>query len=238
MNHTLHVLIHEFTHWSGHSSLLVNKVMAVLCNIPMGFPSALSFGKYHADHHNHMGDKNKDPDLPVDKESMLSKSVFYKFLFVLGISVVFVLRPMIFMKKPIKLDEIINVVVVVCTNAIIYKFWGSGALLYLLLGAYLSIGPHPVSLHVIAEHYEFVKGQETFDYFGFWNFFNLNLGYHIEHHDFPSCPWYNLPKIRQAAPEFYENLPHHTSYARVVWKFLFDYNFTLYHRTIRVDKKL
>lgn len=70
----------------------------------MGFPSALSFGKYHADHHNFMGDKAKDPDLPVDQESLLSKSVFYKFFFVLGISFVFVLRPMIFMPKPIKFD--------------------------------------------------------------------------------------------------------------------------------------
>ena len=122
-------------------------------------------------------------------------------------------------------------------DAIIYKYWGGGALLYLLLGAYLSIGPHPASMHVIAEHYEFAKGQETYDYFGFWNFFNLNLGYHIEHHDFPTCPWYNLKKIRAAAPEFYEKLPYHTSYAKVAFKFLFDNNFNLFNRTIRLNEK-
>jgi hypothetical protein len=36
--------------------MTVNKVKAILCNIPMGFPSALSFGKHHADHHNYLGE--------------------------------------------------------------------------------------------------------------------------------------------------------------------------------------
>lgn len=63
--HTLHVLIHDFTHFGGHKNIMVNKIMGVLCNIPMGIPSALSFGKYHADHHNYLGEKGRDPDLPM-----------------------------------------------------------------------------------------------------------------------------------------------------------------------------
>ena len=130
----------------------------------------------------------------------MSKSVPFKFFFMVFISVVYAFRPMVFIRKRIGLDEWINYILIFCTDAIIYKYWGGGALLYLLLGAYLSIGAHPASMHVIAEHYEFVTGQETYDYFGIWNFFNLDLGYHIEHHDFPTCPWYNLRKIRKAAP--------------------------------------
>merc|ERR1712192_146136 len=30
-----------------------------------------------------------------------------------------------------------------------------------------------------------------------------NLTYHVEHHDFPNCPWTRLPRIRKVAPEFY-----------------------------------
>jgi sphingolipid delta-4 desaturase len=56
MNHTLHCLIHDFTHWAGHSNLLINKAFAIMCNIPMGIPSAISFGKYHADHHNFLNE--------------------------------------------------------------------------------------------------------------------------------------------------------------------------------------
>lgn len=63
--HTLHCLIHDFTHFGGHKDMTINKIMAVLCNIPMGFPSALSFGKHHADHHNYLGEQGRDPDLPT-----------------------------------------------------------------------------------------------------------------------------------------------------------------------------
>jgi sphingolipid delta-4 desaturase len=55
LNHTLHVLIHDFTHWAGHPNILVNKVFAIFCNISMGLPSAIGFGIYHADHHNYLG---------------------------------------------------------------------------------------------------------------------------------------------------------------------------------------
>lgn len=125
----------------------------------MGFPSAISFGKYHADHHNFLGEKYKDPDLPFEKESILSKSVAFKFIFMIGISVVYAFRPMLFMRKTITVAEWVNFITIFCMDAIIYKYWGPGALLYLLLGAYLSIGPHPASMHVIAEHYEFATGQ-------------------------------------------------------------------------------
>ena len=134
-------------------------------------------------------------------------------------------------------DELLNIVCIILSNYILYKFWGINAIYYLLIVAWVSIGPHPAALHTIAEHYDIVKGQETYDYFGIWNFFNMNLGYHIEHHDFPTCPWYNLPKVRAAAPEFYEHLPYHTSYLRLLGKFLFDFNFNLYNRTIRKDEK-
>jgi sphingolipid delta-4 desaturase len=67
-------------------------------------------------------------------------------------------------------------------------------------------------MHFIAEHYEFVKGQETYNYYGIMNFFNLNLGYHMEHHDFPWIPWNQLPKVHAIAKEFYDTVPFHTSY--------------------------
>jgi sphingolipid delta-4 desaturase len=56
INHSLHVLIHDLTHWAGHKNLYVNKFFGILCNIPMGIPSAISFGKYHNDHHNYLGE--------------------------------------------------------------------------------------------------------------------------------------------------------------------------------------
>lgn len=65
------------------------------------------------------------------------------------------------------------------TNMLIYKYWGINALVYIFFTAFLSIGPHPTAIHVLAEHFEYVQGLETYDYFGPFNFFNLNMGYHI-----------------------------------------------------------
>jgi len=39
----------------GHKNILVNKVFAVFCNMAHAIPAALSFGLYHADHHNFFG---------------------------------------------------------------------------------------------------------------------------------------------------------------------------------------
>jgi len=49
----------------------------------------------------------------------------------------------------------------------------------------------------------------------------LNMGYHNEHHDLPSIPWNNLPKLRVMAPEFYNNLKYHTSWTRLLFQFHF-----------------
>lgn len=52
LSHTCHVLIHDFTHYVGPASMFVNKIFAIFCNFSIAFPTAHSFGKYHADHHN------------------------------------------------------------------------------------------------------------------------------------------------------------------------------------------
>jgi sphingolipid delta-4 desaturase len=218
--------------------MTVNKIMAVLCNIPMTIPSALSFGKYHSDHHNFLGEKNEDPDLPLLWESNMSaKFKWYKYVFYSIIELFYALRP-VFMKNPtLTRDEALNYLFIAFTNYAIYHFWGPWALLFFFIAGLSSIGPHPAAIHIIAEHYEFIEGQETYDYIGIWNFFNLDLGYHLEHHDFPNAPWYNLRKIRAIAPEFYEYLPHHTSYWKVLKKFLTDANWNLFYRTIRIPPK-
>jgi sphingolipid delta-4 desaturase len=45
--------------------------------------------------------------------------------------------------------------------------------------------------------------------------------------------WHNLPKIKQAAPEFYDTLYSHQSWTGLVLRFIFDKNISLYSRVER-----
>jgi hypothetical protein len=99
-----------------------------------------------------------------------------------------------------------------------------------------SIGLHPVGARWIQEHYTYDFDQETFSYYGPINWVALNMGYHNEHHDLPSVPWNNLPKLRTIAPEFYNNLKYHSSWSRLLLQFIFDKRYTLYSRVERMNQ--
>lgn len=63
---------------------------------------------------------------------------------------------------------------------------------------------------------------ETCSYYGPLNWLTFNVGYHVEHHDFPSIPGSKLHMLSEIAPEFYKNLNHHTSWTYVLWKYITD----------------
>ena len=68
---------------------------------------------------------------------------------------------------------------------------------------FFSISLDPVGARWIREHYTYDFDQGTFSYYGPINRVALNMGYHNEHHDLPSIPLNNLPRLRAMAPELY-----------------------------------
>jgi sphingolipid delta-4 desaturase len=64
--------------------------------------------------------------------------------------------------------------------------------------------------------------------------FAYNVGYHNEHHDFPSVPWTRLPALKALAPEFYDVLPAHPSWPMVIVNFVLDGDAGLFARAKRL----
>ena len=62
------------------------------------------------------------------------------------------------------------------------------------------------------------------------------VGYHNEHHDFPSVAWTRLPALRALAPEFYDTIPSHPSWPMVIVNFIRDPEVGLFARIKRKPK--
>ncbi|EAS05126.1 fatty acid desaturase (macronuclear) [Tetrahymena thermophila SB210] len=222
LNHTMHCLVHDLTHYTAFESINLNRLFACIANIPSTVPSAMSFGYYHREHHVALGHPQRDTDLPTEWEIRFFNTPLKKMLYIFLMPLFYCIRPFVVAPKPPTPPEIFNLLFILTTDYLIFTYVGPYAFLYLFISGIFSMGFHPLAIHAIAEHYEFVKGQENYDYFGSGNILNLNLGYHLEHHDFPQVPWRLLPKVRAMAPEFYEGLPHHTSYWRVAYEYIFN----------------
>jgi len=238
-NHGLFVLIHECTHRLVFKRKAPNFITGLIANLPLFFPSIAPFQKYHLKHHAFQGVYELDADVPSLWEAkLIGHSVFGKALWLLFYPFFQALRPMR-MKEVQVLQklEMINLAVMIAANVAVYYYLGPKALAYLALSFFFSIGLHPLGARWIQRHYLTGEGeQETFSYYGFLNAVTFNVGYHNEHHDFPSVPWNRLPKIKAIAPEFYVELKSHMSWTRLFFQFLFDRELSLFSRMVREDR--
>lgn len=234
-NHALFVMIHEACHNAIFKGNVANKVWGIVCNLAQGFPSAIGFRTFHLVHHSNLNELDYDADLAFHFEARLVKNIWWrKVIWYLLFMFIEAIRPM--KLKNTKLFEkwvIINIIVVVAFDYMLYALIGPMALYYILFSTFFSVGLHPVGARWIQEHYTYKEGQETYSYYGPLNKLSFNIGYHNEHHDFLKIPWPYLPKVREIAPEYYNDLYYHTSWTRVLLDFIFNKNIDLYMRIVR-----
>jgi len=222
-NHCLLMISHELSHNLCFETPFLNQLLAVFSNLTTFFPSAVTFKRYHMEHHQFQGVDAVDMDVPTWAEGWTVRgNPLLKTIWVALQCVFYPLRPVFSKPKPLGKWEAFNIILQFTFNLIIMRLWGVKAVFYMVAGTLMAVGLHPSGGHFIAEHYEFVKGTETYSYYGPMNYVNMNVGYHNEHHDFPKVPWSRLPRVRQIAPDFYESLPKHTSYLRVFWDYITD----------------
>ena len=220
MIHLVGIVMHECTHGLVAASLTANKIVGHLINIAIPVPIAMSFRRYHLEHHTFQGVEGRDPDLPHTFELRLVRGgTAGKIIWMFFYPAMYALRGALFGLAPSRL-EIVNFLWTLTTNLLILYGCGWRGLLYLLASLWLGYSFHPVAAHFIQEHYTFASGQETYSYYGWANLFFLNIGYHNEHHDFPMVPWNLLPLVTVTAPEFYRTLDAHYSWTGVLWTFL------------------
>lgn len=169
-------------------------------------------------------------------EAAFFSNSLLKLLFLILQPFLYTLRPVFFQPIPISLPEIANWIVQLTVDALVVYFMGYQALLYLFLSSLLGASLHPLAGHYVAEHYEWKEGQDTYSYYGPLNYITYNVGYHNEHHDFPQIPASKLPLLRKIAPEYYDTLYYHTSWLKVMWRFVTDSSMSPFSRVVRERK--
>jgi len=224
VNHSLQLAVHELSHNLCWKTQVFNKWTAFYANLVTGFPSSITFQRYHMEHHQFQGVDGVDTDIPTDYEIKFFDCAWKKIVWLFLQPLFYALRPLMVKPKQPTKWEAVNWITQMSFNIAVVYFWGWKSFAYLIAGTLLGLGLHPTAGHFVAEHYELNPGQETYSYYGICNRLNFNVGYHNEHHDFPKIPWSNLPKVRKIAPEFYteDKLMSYTSYVWVMWKYITD----------------
>ena len=234
-NHCLYVVVHDAAHRLIFKSRIANNIIAIISDLPNLIPGAIGFGICHLAHHAHQGNYRCDADLASYWEARLIGSRWYaKALWLL-------LFPIFQLTRPARLKDVTVIngwsIMGLCACAAfdltMLHFFGANALVYLGASMLFSIGLHPLGSRWIQEHFTLHPGQETGSYYGPLNKLALNVGYHNEHHDFPSIPWNRLPAITRLAPEFYESLTPSPCWTLLWLKFIRDPRYSLYSRVLR-----
>jgi len=236
LSHWLGQAIHETAHHLAARTTRANTALAFLANVPMLFPIAAAFHRYHLEHHRALGVIGRDTDLPHRLEAKwvannrLLKALWLGFYFF-----VYWARGLTFIKKPNR-AELANALIQLAVTVTIAQTLGSQAILYLAVSTIIGHSLHPVAAHFIHEHYELSPGQETFSYYGPINRVSFNVGYHVEHHDFMAIPGPRLPKLHAIAQREYGALVSHRSWSWVLWHFISSKTLSVANRLVRTDE--
>jgi len=212
-------LVHEVSHSLVFSNLPLNRLLGIFCNMVFIAPISEGFRQHHNMHHIHLGDVKKDVDVPGEKEmKAVGNSKLLKTIWLTLTPFILPIRSV--RKLPLKWSMMMVINWVSCVSFSVFVFYESKpAFVYLFLGMVLSQSLHPANARQVQRHIKVYtteadtrakEGSEipinerklnTFSYYGIQNIFTLNVGYHVEHHDFGNIAWTRLPELHRIAGE-------------------------------------
>jgi len=218
------VLMHETCHglvFKEGAFMFYNRLLGILCNSVLLMPISEIMRQHHNVHHFDLGNVKKDVDVPHNYEvKWVGTSSFRKTLW-LGLNII-VLPARSMAKLPVCWNRFVVFNWAVCLSFTLSAFlYSQASFAYLLLGLVLSQSIHPANARQVQRHIKIVDKLQlkepaldaagkiaihdvklnTFSYYGSLNPLTLNVGYHVEHHDFSNIAWTRLPELHNMAGE-------------------------------------
>lgn len=109
--------IHELAHNLGAKRPEVNRLIAMVANLPIVFPYCITFKQYHIDHHKMQGLDGIDTDIPSRLEATLFRGPLGKLVWCALQIVFYALRPMMIKAQTPTAMHALNIVVQVRERA-------------------------------------------------------------------------------------------------------------------------
>ncbi|HWW60785.1 MAG TPA: fatty acid desaturase [Thermoanaerobaculia bacterium] len=227
------VLLHEVVHRAviADSNDRVYRTLGLLYAVPSGI-SASQFTKWHLDHHAGLGSSDDDP-----KRHYLSPKInarWLKFLYFTP-----ALFPIYFraaaketasypaeLRKRIARERLATIAFQLGVLAAIALIGGGWIAFKLYIVPIFFIFPIAFALNRLGQHYDIdpddpAKWSTLVKSSWYWNAIFLFSNFHLEHHYFPSVPFYNLPRVQRLLAPFYEKRGMTArGYGELVWRYL------------------
>jgi sphingolipid delta-4 desaturase len=231
--HWLAMTVHETSHHLVFKTRWLNKLLALFANIPLVFPMAMAFHRYHVAHHVQLGKPGLDTDLPTPWEARhIGRSRLKKLAWLSSLMGFYSYRGLLFSERPNRW-EWLNYGLQGAAVPLMAWAFGAWGLSFLTLSVFFSLSLHPVAAHFVHEHYVFRPGQETYSYYGPLNCITFNVGYHVEHHDFMNIPGSRLPELHRRLASTYGPMASHSSWTRLLIDFIWRTDVGVQSRIVR-----
>lgn len=221
--------MHEVSHNHAFKSFLHNRILSLICDLSIGLPVSESFRRYHHLHHYEFNKVGLDTDLPSNIERIIFKGKLGKFIWVILQGFFYSIRPNIIKPLEITKIQLLSYILNIIRFIILYQI-NIKAALFSIIAILIGTGLHPFASHFIAEHFYNENKYETASYYGWMNIITFNVGYHVEHHDFPHIPGSKLPLLHKITNEYKNNIPIIKSWVLYLIKFIMDDNISLDNR--------